>query len=293
MDFSSRFRSFKGKYIKNDKKRVNNIIEDIREAIGDTSRLIVREILIGQRQQLEAVIMYANGLANRDIIDSGILNPLMFKVNEEFTPSSNIENYLCKKYIAVSNTYIEENFEKVVENIKRGKTIVVVKGSKKFVVVDTTGGPYRSIEEPPSDLSLRGPREGFIENLETNLTMLRRRIKDKNLKTEKFTLGRRSQTDLIMVYIDDVVDKEYLKKIKDEVKKIDIDSVPANSTIEQCIEEHTYSIFPQIFGSERPDVIAAHLMEGRIAFLLEGTSYVTVYPSTFFDFFSDNRRLLW
>ncbi|URZ17717.1 spore germination protein [Clostridium felsineum] len=260
-------------------------ISDIKSAIGDDSNLIVKEIIIGKRQQLDAVVIYINGLVNKDMIDMNIMSPLMFQVDEEFDYNRELADYLCKKYISVSNTNIETDLNNVIEDIKRGKTAVIIEGLNKFIIADTTGGPYRSITEPPSDVSLRGPREGFIENLETNLTMLKRRIKDRNLRTEKFTLGTRSQTDLAMVYIDDIVDKEYLKKIKEKVKSIDIDSVYGNSIIEQCIEEHTYSLFPPVCGSERPDVIQANLLEGRIAFILQGTSYVTVYPSTFFDFF--------
>ncbi len=238
---------------------------------------------------MRVAIIYINGLANKDIIDRDIMHPLMFKIQEEFIDSINMDYYLCRKYIAVSNTFVETELSKSVENIKRGKTVIVIDGSCKFVVVDTTGGVYRAITEPTSDESLRGPREGFVENLEINISMLRRRIKDGNLKTEKYTVGRRSQTDLVIMYIDDIVDKEFLEKIKERVNSIDMDSVPSNSTIEQSIEEHSYSVFPQFIGSERPDVVEANLMEGRIVFLLEGTPYVTIYPSTFFDFFQTNE----
>lgn len=268
---------------------IDKYITIIKSSIGDENQLVVREILIGKKQCLRVAIIYINGLANKDIIDRDIMHPLMFQIEEEFIDSINIDYYLCSKYIAVSNTFVEININKVVENIKRGKTVILIDGSCKFVVVDTTGGVYRAISEPISDESLRGPREGFVENLEINISMLRRKIKDKNLKTEKYTLGRRSQTDLVIMYIDDIVDKEFLEKIKKQVSIIDIDSVPSNSTIEQCIEEHSYSVFPQFIGSERPDVVEANLMEGRIVFLLEGTPYVSIYPSTFFDFFQTNE----
>jgi len=260
-------------------------INDIKKQIGTQNELVIRNLVIGQNSRLEAAIIYINGLVNKDMIDRDILNPLMLHVQEDFTGIENVEEYLYKKYIAVSNTFVESDINKVVDNIKRGKTALLIQGSCNFIVVDTTGGVYRTISEPINDTSLRGPREGFVENLETNLSIIRRRIKDKNLVTDKFVLGRRSQTDLVLMYLDDVVDKDFLQIIKDKINTIDIDSVATTSVIEQCIEEHPFSVFPQTNGSERPDVIEAALMEGRIAFLLSGTPYVITYPTVFFEFF--------
>lgn len=259
-------------------------VRKIQAEVGDKNKLVVRNITIGREYHLEVSIIYVRGLANKDVIDRDIMHPLLFKI-EEGIDSINIEYYLCKKYIAVSDTYIDNDIYKTIDALKRGNTVIIVESSNKFIIADTIDGKYRSIEEPPSDLSLRGPREGFIENLDTNISIMRRKIKDKNLVTERYTLGIRSETELTIMYIDDIVDKEYLYKIKNAIKKIKIDCISANSTIEQCIEEHPYSIFPQVSGSERPDIIESNLMEGRIAFFLDGTSYVTVYPSTFFDFF--------
>lgn len=260
-------------------------IDNIKNLVGNIDELVVRNFTAGKNFYIELAVIYINGLANKDIIDRDILSPLMLHMKDNLMGIKNREDYIYKKYIAVSNTTVETDLNKVIDNIKRGKTILLVQGSTNYIVIDTAGGVYRTISEPVNDPSLRGPREGFVENLETNISILRRKIKDKNLTTEKFTLGRRSQTDLVIMYLDDVVDKDFLQKIRDRINIIDIDSIPANSIIEQCIEEHPYSILPQTNGSERPDVIQAALMEGKIAFLLSGTPYVLTYPSIFIEFF--------
>ncbi|HEY8805040.1 MAG TPA: spore germination protein [Clostridium sp.] len=264
---------------------LNENINNIKKLLGTQNESVIRNFIIGRGNYLEAAIIYMDGLAKKDMIDRDILNPLMLHVNENFISMENIEEYICKKYIAVSNTYVETDINKVVDNIKRGKTILLVQDSCKFIIIDTTGGVYRAITEPANEIALRGPREGFVENLEINISMLRRKIKDKNLATEKFVLGRRSQTDLVIMYIDDIVDKEFLQKIKAKINTIDIDSVTENGILEQCMEEHPYSIFPQVIGTERPEVVESKLMEGKIAFLLSGTPYVTTYPTTFIEFF--------
>lgn len=271
--------------MKNEQNDISIKINNIRNLIGNKNEVIIREFIIGKINYVEMAVIYINGLVNKDIIDRDVLNPLMLHIDEDLSCISDIEKYIYKKYITVSNTQIEGDINKAVESVKRGKTVLVIDGVNNLIVLDTTGGIYRTIEEPANDVSLKGSREGFVENLEINVSMLQRRIKDKNLVTEKFTLGVRSQTDLVVMYIDDVVDKEYLQKLRDKLSKINIDSISENSIVEQFIEEHTHSIFPQAFATERPDVVESNLMEGRIAFILAGTPSVTTYPATFFQFF--------
>lgn len=264
---------------------ISNEIDEIKNLIGDNDQLITRSLIIGKESFIEATILYVSGLADKNIIDRGILSPLMINVNEDLSGIEELEEYINKRYITVSNSYIETDINNVIEDIKRGRTVLLLKNSKKYIVIDTSDNIHRAIQEPMNEVSIIGPREGFVENIQTNVAMLKRRIKDKNLKTEKFTVGRRSQSDLVMMYIDDIVDKEYLKKLKAKIKKIDADNILDNGILEQWIEEHPYSIFPQTIGSEKPDIVEAKLMEGRIAIILDGTPNVTTYPTVFIEFF--------
>lgn len=261
-------------------------IANFKKILGTQNELIVRNFFIGPNHDIEASLMYINGLSDKNVIGRDILNPLMLQTSgENFDNINNFDDNICQKYISASNTYIETDINKAADNIKRGKTVLIIQNIWNFIVIDTSASVYRSVEEPVNDISLRGPREGFIENIETNISIMRRRIKDKNLCTEKFTLGRRSQTDLIIMYISDIVDDTLLQKLRDKINTIDADGISSNGILEQYIEEHPYSFFPQVNGSERPDVIEAAIMEGRIAFFLNNTSYVTTYPAVFIEFF--------
>ncbi|KZL89544.1 spore germination protein [Clostridium magnum] len=266
----------------------NNIacaIEQIKNLIGGKSKLAEKHFIIGKQSPKNAAIVYTAGLVNKDIIDRDILTHLMLHVEEDLNGIAELGDYLCKKYIAMSNTEIQTDINKAVEGIKRGKTVVLVEGYFNFIMIDTAQGSYRSVTDPENESSTRGPRDGFIESLETNISMLRRRIKDKNFIIENFTVGRRSQTDLVIMYIDDIVDKNLLKKIRNKITDIDISYVSSNAILEQCLEEHTYSIFPQIFYTERPDRVQAGLMEGKIAILLDGTPFALTLPTMFVEFF--------
>lgn len=267
------------------KNNIQGSIDHIKNLIGGKSKLAEKHFIIGKESPINAAIIYTSGLVNTDVIDRDILTHLMLHVEENLTKIEQVGDHLCKKYITSSSTEIETDINKVVEGIKRGKTVILVEGYFNFIMVDTSEGNYRSITDPENESSTRGPRDGFIESLETNISILRRRIKDKNLVTENFIVGRRSQTDLAIMYIDDIVDKNLLKIIKDKIMAIDIDSVEAAAIIEQCLEEHTYSVFPQIFNTERPDRVQASLMEGKIAIFLEGTPFVLILPTLFFEFF--------
>lgn len=267
---------------------MNNLqqnIDEIKNLVGSKNELVIKEFIIGKKNCIEAAIIYINGLSDKNIIDRDILKPLMLYMEDDLSIVPNIEYYLTKRYITVSNTNVETNINQVADSIKRGKSAILIEGSNNFIIIDTTGGAHRSITDPENETSVKGPRDGFVENLEINISILKRRIKDKNLKTEQFTLGRRSQTDAVLMYIDDIVDKNLLKKIRDRIASIDVDNIQANSIIEQYAEKHSFSIFPQTFSTERPDRVQAKLMEGKIALVLEGSPFVVIFPAQFVEFF--------
>jgi spore germination protein KA len=260
-------------------------VDNIKHLVGINNELVIRNISIGKKTPLDATIVYIDGLAKKDMIDNDILKPLMLQVEEELINITNIEECLCKKYITMSNVFIETDLNKVSENIKRGKTVVLIENSLNFIIVDTTSGVHRAISDPVNETSVRGPRDGFIEDLETNLSIMKRKIKDKSLVTEKFVLGRISQTDAVLMYIDGVVDMNLLEKVKTKITAIDVDNIQATSSIEQYVEKYPFSIFPQTIATERPDRLQANLMEGRIALFLDGSPFIMTFPTLFVEFF--------
>lgn len=257
----------------------------LKEAVGQKIPFSIKKFQIGRNIPLQAVIAYIDGLVDINLINRDILNPLMLHCDEQLIPGKNTAEYLCERYIAISNTRLEGNIETTADQLKTGKTVIILDKVHDFILIDTANGEYRDIMEPLNETSLRGSREGFVENLHTNLTMLGRILKDKNLSIEKFTIGRRSNTLLALVYIADVVDKEILNNIKEKISSINVDFVTGTGVIEQYIEDSTYTLFPQVIYSERPDRIVSKLLEGKIAVLLDGTPFVFTAPAFFYEFF--------
>jgi len=260
-------------------------IELITNALGTQGSMVVKHIYIGMDQPLDAAIIYVNGITNKDIVDRDILNPLMLHTRENLNGKENIGEYLCKRYISMSNTLVESDLNAVVNYLKRGKTAVLINGATEVIIVDTTGGVQRAIMEPMNETAAKGPRDGFVENLEVNLSLIRRKVKDNHLSIEMFNIGSRLQSDVALVYINNIVDKQVLEELKNRIKAIDLDSVLSAGKLEQYIEDYAYTVFPQAYSTERPDRAIGNMLEGRIVVLIEGTPMVLTYPAIFMQFF--------
>ncbi|MCR1973278.1 spore germination protein [Clostridium sporogenes] len=269
----------------NDLNALQDKINYIKTLVGEKNNLIIKDFIICKKSNMEAALLYINGLANSETIHRDILKPLMFHIEEDLSSTNNLDEILCKKYISLSNTSLEQDINQAVFHLKRGKAVLIVENGTKFIILDTAGGEYRDISDPINETSIRASREGFVEKLETNISILRRRIKDNNLVQENLVIGRRNQTDVALMYIDNIADKNIVEDIRSRLSLIDVDVFVGTGVLEQFIEYSPYSIFPQAFFTERPDVVEANLFEGKIAIIAEGTPFVMTVPAIFFEFF--------
>ncbi|MGG4043567.1 spore germination protein [Paenibacillus favisporus] len=190
-----------------------------------------------------------------------------------------------EKALAVGEIYEISEWNKLYIHLMSGDTILFIDRIGIAVIASTKGGERRSVSEPESQTVIRGPREGFTESIRTNTALLRRKIKSPNLWLEEMQLGRVTQTDVGIMYIHGIVDEKNVDEVRKRLSVIDIDGVLESGYIEELIENTNKTIFPTIYHSERPDVIAASLLEGRIAILVDGTPFVLLLPTTFNMFF--------
>src|SRR5699024_4144909 len=131
-----------------------------------------------------------------------------------------------------------------------------------------------------SETLIRGPRDGFVENIETNMVHIRRHIRDPNLRFKNHYVGRRSKKLLVVAYVDGIINPEIVKEVNQRLKSIDMDDAPESGYIEQWIEDSFLSPFPQVMSTERPDKVSAALMDGKLAIFLDGTPFVLILPAT-------------
>lgn len=245
----------------------------------------IKKISIGVKNPITVALMFNTDLAHNPKISDYILKPLLLYTQENLSSVGEIAKYLMENYIFYTGIYVEEDITKVSCAINLGYTAIVFPNTTDTIIVDTKREDFRAITESQIETSLRGPKEAFNEDIKANLSILRRRIKDSSLVIEKFVIGRRSQTDVALIYIKDIVDDDLAKDIRKRLSAIDVDHVKSLGTLEQYVENNTYTVFPQTFITEKPDIIQADLMEGRVAVIMDGAPHGMVLPAIFVEFF--------
>ncbi|MBU3114240.1 spore germination protein [Clostridium lacusfryxellense] len=260
-------------------------IDNIKNGLGLSAPIKVKNISMGEDPSIKGAIIYIDGLVDKNIINRDILNPLMIEIRGSITLNSETPSLLCSSYITADCSVIKGNTQEVYREIKNGNTLFVIENIDDYVIIDTSGGKIREITDPDNEASLRGARDGFVENLEVNISLIRRKIKDSNLSIEKLVVGRRTQTDLALVYIKDLVNTEALDELRKRISVIDVDSIVGIGALMELVDENPTSIFPMNLTTERGDRVTANIMEGRIALILNGSSFVVTTPSVFVEFF--------
>ncbi|WP_037985608.1 spore germination protein [Thalassobacillus devorans] len=253
-------------------------IEHIQALYTNASDVISRSFYIAGKQK--AVLFYIDGLVDIQELNDNVLGPLM---EEDSFDYSDVKELLEKK-ITVSGIKEITNISDCVKKISSGNPVILLEGSRSGLVLNHVKFEKRSIEEPAAENVVRGPREGFVEAIGINWTMLRRRIKSPKLKRKEMDIGKYSETEVILAYLEGVADENLIKEAENRLKRIDIDGVLDSGIIEELIEDYPYSPFPQILTTERPDVATSHLLEGRFVILVDGSPFVLIAPVTVYSF---------
>jgi spore germination protein KA len=190
---------------------------------------------------------------------------------------------LCAR-LSISSFYQVETIEQATAEIGDGNPVLLMDGEDKAVSLCLSKWEKRSITEPEAESVVRGPREGFIETLLVNASMVRRKLRSPSLKMKSMQIGRYSQTEVVIAYLQGGVNPELISEMTERLGRIDVDGILESGNIEELIEDNPYSPFPQMQTTERPDVVAANLLQGKAAILIEGTPIALIAPTTIFSF---------
>lgn len=259
-------------------------LDHIKQKIGHNSDVHFREFNIGNTS-IRAVVIFVIGLSDKELIDKHIIKSLMLDVVEKQSHSDLIERisieFIKNHVLSISELKEIKDIKNLVPEILMGSTALLIEGLTEVLVIGTTKGKTRNIQEPITEQSVRGPHISFNENLSDNTALLRRNGKNVNLSIVKFEVGEHTKKELNVVYMKDIANPEIVQEVIKRIKKIEIDNVMESGYIEQLIEDNHMSPFPQIQNTERPDIVIAALMEGRVAILLDGTPFALIVPVTF------------
>lgn len=264
------------------------IVSRLKGEFGHTPSFILRHFRRGSTGRREAVIAYIDGLADKETINQHILKSTLLEsaldgagISKERGGGRGRLEAVLEHWITVGEAKVVESWEEAIDGIVAGATAIFIDGAAGCILAATPGWERRGVAEPTSESVVRGPREGFTETIRTNESLLFRRIKNPRLRFERFTLGRVTKTTVTVAYVHGIADDELVQEVFRRIERIDIDGVVESGYIEEYIEDSPWSPFPQTLRTERPDVVAANLLEGRVAVLTDGTPFVLVLPVVF------------
>lgn len=250
------------------------------------STLVERQLENRLRPKARFCVFFIDGMANSQIIDEYILKPIVNAAALGLSDDPAAE--LARDVLVANDIKSSSDIGDIVNNLICGDTIVFADGSAEALVVSTKGYATRSIAEPDSEKALRGPREGFTESLLVNLSLLRRKLRTPDLKFTFRHFGTRTNTKVCICYLEGLADPAVLEELQLRLDTIEIDGILDSNYISELIKDTPVSPFKTIGATERPDVVAAKLLEGRIALIVDGTPVVLTLPYLFIESFQAN-----
>jgi len=251
------------------------------------SDVVVREFKIPSKEPINASLIFIDGMVDNDLVAKNILRSLQFNssiINDEDIDKSNIVDVVKDKLLSVGEVIAVRDMDSLVQNVLSGQAALLIDGSSQAIISSVRQLESRTVDEPQTEPIVRGPRDGFVENLRTNVTLVRRRIKSSRLKTELLKVGTLTQTDVAILYIDGIANTKLVNEVKERLGRIKIDGVLASGYLEEFIEDNPNSIFPQVNISERPDRLCACLLEGRVGIIVDNTPMCLIVPAAFPQF---------
>ncbi|HWI61149.1 MAG TPA: spore germination protein [Symbiobacteriaceae bacterium] len=256
-------------------------IRILKELFADCNDVIFREILVGG--SCPALLLFVDGMVAEDRLELSILGPLTRAVAPASAPldlGAWLESVAVPSKQAVPIYTIGD----AVASALAGDTVLFMEGVDHGVELSTRFWAQRSIEEPVSEANIRGPRDGFIETLRTNTMLVRRRISSPHLKIEHVIVGRRTRTLVDIIYIKGVTNPSLVTEVKRRISGVDIDGLLDSGMLEEFIEDVPPSPFPKLMNTERPDRVAAALLEGQVAVFVDGSPSALLMPVSLWHF---------
>ena len=232
-------------------------------------------------------LIYADGMVNNKLVNDDIVCPLMkCRLPED---SGGLMETLLQNVIFSDSIQRTAKIDGIIQAVEYGDTVLLAEGCSDSLILNTKGYSTRSIEEPESERVLRGPREGFNESLLVNLSMLRRKLHTSDLKMQYRVFGRKTKTKACVCYLGSVADKNVVDEMGRRLDRIDIDGTLDTEYLAELICDGRHMMLDTVGSTERPDVVAGKLLEGRIAILLDGTPQAITLPYLFVESFQSDE----
>ncbi len=245
----------------------------LEEAFNNCSDIVIRDIIYAGA--ISVLMIYIDGSVNTAEIDQILMG--------EIPVDDAISQRLQMKLTALAPSQIVQTVGEVVEHVIREKMAIVIDETSQAIILDVMKHETRGIEEPTNEIAVRGPRDGFTESLRINTNLVRRRLHSPLLKMESRTMGDVSKTPIVISYLKGIARESMVNEVRDRIDRISIDAILGSGYIEELIEDRSFTPFPQIQNTERPDVVCAGLLEGKVAIFTDATPFILLLPMTFWS----------
>lgn len=260
-------------------------INQLKALANNSADFTVREITLPDERNTQAALITTEGMCDKEGIAITIITPLI-NASYENIKRKNIFEHIKASVLSASEVVDVEDFSQVMTFSMSGFAVLAVDGSDKMMAIGIQGFSFRSVSSPETEVIQRGPREGFVEPLRINMTLIRRRIKNPDLVFENIQAGDISKTQMCICYLKNSVSENILNELRKRLKQTTLQTVMGAGYLVPFLEENNKrSLFSAIGVTERPDTVCGKITEGRIAVLIDGTPSVLVVPHLFIEKF--------
>ncbi|WP_028548468.1 spore germination protein [Paenibacillus sp. UNC451MF] len=273
--------------------KVEHNLERILNDFGGSDDVVIRKIPYEGTESIAAAVVYIDGMSDSSAINSYINDVLRHSLNmvSHSNPTDGMKTALLAKelLIGIGSIHTESEMASLYKYLLSGEAIIFLDGFDEAYLACIREWKGRDVTESTNQTSVRGPRESFTETLRINTSLIRRKIKDTRLRLETISIGRTTKTDVTIMYIKEVAKPSVIELARSRLRSIDIDSVLDSGFLEELIEDNKLSLFPTIYNSELPDNVAAQLLEGKVAILVDGTPNILLVPTQLVTFFQSTE----
>lgn len=263
---------------------LKNNLDLIKQQLGEAPDLIIRQFDIDTEPKVSGAVIFIDEMVSKDLVNQYILYPLMIE-GEKDHPGGNAWEVVNEQLLSAGEVKEFSEFGEAIGAILRGDTVLLVNGYEKAMWIGSKSWPTRSISEPHSENVIRGSREGLSETIVFSLALIRRRLKDPDLRIKSYEIGEHTKTFVNLLYIENLTEESLVKEVDRRLKQIKIDGILESGYIEELIQDQIWTPFPQLQNTERPDSAVAHLLEGQVIILVDGTPHVLIAPAVFSQFY--------
>ncbi len=248
--------------------------------------VVIRVFTLSTEPPVPAFLVFIEGMADTKLINDYILKPLMLLTNLDPGPDISLDTCtnVLQKHLPSNQVKKLTLFEDVVTHVLSGDTVIFFEGCPCAVSTETKGFSHRAVDTARTEQVVQGPQEGFVENMRSNTSLIRRTVRSEKLITEYLQVGFRNNNNMAIMYLADLVNPDLVQEVKRRIKSIKTDYVAESGILEEFIEDQPFSLMPQIIKTERPDRVSSMLSEGKVAIIVDNTPFVMLVPGLLFDF---------